>query len=90
MMVCSTPTAPKRVLVLSGDQMGRGEPELGAILIRTFFHTLTEMAALPQAIIFYNTGVKLTIEGSPVLEDSHGAGSKGRRDPGLWNLPGLL
>ncbi|MCL7454683.1 MAG: sulfurtransferase-like selenium metabolism protein YedF [Anaerolineae bacterium] len=57
------------VLVVSSDVMGRGEPELGNILIRGFFHTLGEVEPLPQSIIFLNTGVKLTCKGSPVLGD---------------------
>jgi len=31
------------VLVVSAEAMGRGEPELGALLIRSFFHTLGEV-----------------------------------------------
>ena len=69
MAVCATPQAQKRVLVIAGEQMGRGEPELGAILIRTFFHTLTEVNSLPSSIVFYNSGVKLTIDDSPILDD---------------------
>jgi selenium metabolism protein YedF len=57
------------VLVVSSDVMGRGEAELGTILIRSFFHTLGEVEPLPQTIVFINAGVKLACEGSPVLED---------------------
>ena len=57
------------VLVVSSDIMGRGEAELGNILMRGFFHTLGEVEPLPQTIIFFNTGVKLACEGSPVLDD---------------------
>jgi selenium metabolism protein YedF len=57
------------VLVVSSDIMGRGVVELGSILVRGFFHTLGEVEPLPNTIIFFNTGVKLTCEGSPVLED---------------------
>jgi selenium metabolism protein YedF len=57
------------VLLVSSDIMGRGEAELGNILVRAFFHTLGEVKPLPQQIIFVNTGVKLACEGSPVLED---------------------
>jgi len=77
MMACATPQAQKQVLVISSDQMGRGDPELGAILIRTFFHTLTEVAALPQSIVFYNAGVKLATEDSPILEDLRALEAKG-------------
>jgi selenium metabolism protein YedF len=57
------------VVVLSGERMGRGDDELGGILMRTFFHTLTEVEPLPDVLIFYNTGVRLAVEGSPVLDD---------------------
>ena len=57
------------VLVVSSDIMGRGSAELGNILIRGFFHTLGEVEPLPRTIIFFNTGVKLACEGSPVLDD---------------------
>jgi selenium metabolism protein YedF len=57
------------VLVVSSNVMGRGEVELGDILIRGFFHALGEVEPRPQTIIFFNTGVRLACEGSPVLED---------------------
>jgi selenium metabolism protein YedF len=58
------------VLVIPSEFMGRGEhPELGQILVRGFFHTLGEVQPLPDTIIFFNSGVKLVVEGSPVLED---------------------
>jgi selenium metabolism protein YedF len=57
------------VLVVSADVMGRGERELGNILLRAFFHTLGEVEPVPHTIILFNTGVKLACEGSPVLDD---------------------
>lgn len=57
------------VLVVSEDTMGRGNAELGQILVRGFFHTLGEVEPLPQTIVFFNTGVKLACQGSPVLQD---------------------
>lgn len=64
-------SAPSGLLVLTvpGDAMGRGSDELGGILVRGFFHTLGEVEPLPDTVIFFNRGVKLVIEGSPVLED---------------------
>jgi selenium metabolism protein YedF len=58
-----------RVLVVSADQMGRGDSGLGQILVRSFFHTLTEVEPVPDTIILFNTGVRLACEGSTVLED---------------------
>jgi selenium metabolism protein YedF len=57
------------VLVIPSEIMGRGDEELGGILIRGFFHTLGEVEPLPDTIILFNSGVKLVIEDSPVLED---------------------
>ena len=65
------------VLAVSSDVMGRGEAELGAILMRGFFHTLGEVEPLPQTIIFFNTGAKLACEGSPVLDDLRALESQG-------------
>ncbi|MCD6520813.1 MAG: sulfurtransferase-like selenium metabolism protein YedF [Anaerolineae bacterium] len=65
------------VLVVSSERMGRGEEELGEILIRAFFHTLNEVDPLPNTIIFYNSGVKLAVEGSPILEDLQALETKG-------------
>jgi len=65
------------VLVVSSDRMGRGEEELGTILMRSFIYTLTEIDPLPKTIIFFNTGVRLTAEDSPVLEDLIALAAKG-------------
>jgi len=70
-IVCGTaPADGPLVLVVPSEFMGRGElDELGQVLIRGFFHTLGEVQPLPEKIIFFNSGVKLVVEGSPVLED---------------------
>jgi selenium metabolism protein YedF len=65
------------VLVIAQDSMGRGSPELGNILIRGFFHTMGEVEPLPQTVIFFNTGVKLACQGSPVLDDLRALEAKG-------------
>jgi selenium metabolism protein YedF len=57
------------VAVIRSDQMGQGDEKLGHILIRTFLHTLTEVSGRPHTMIFFNTGVRLTIDGSEVLDD---------------------
>jgi len=57
------------VVVISENKMGRGNDELGAVLIKAFLHTVASQAQKPDVMIFYNTGVKLTVQGSDVLED---------------------
>jgi selenium metabolism protein YedF len=65
------------VIVCSEDKMGRGNDELGSVLIRAFFHTVAEQTERPDIIIFYNTGVRLTVQGSDVLEDLKALSDKG-------------
>jgi len=62
------PGGPTVVLIPSNG-LGRGDEELGRILIRSFLHTLDEVEPLPATMVFINAGVKLTVEGSPVVED---------------------
>lgn len=57
------------VVVLSSERMGRGNDELGAILMRSFLYTLTQVEPHPKTLVLYNTGVQLAIEGSPVLDE---------------------
>ena len=65
------------VIVCSEDKMGRGNDELGSVLIRAFFHTVAEQAERPDIIIFYNTGVRLAVQDSEVLEDLKSLSAKG-------------
>ncbi len=72
------PPAGPLVLVVPGETMGRGEStELGQVLIRSFFHTLLETERRPDVIVFYNTGVRLVVEGSPILEDLRALSEQG-------------
>jgi selenium metabolism protein YedF len=68
-----------RVLVISQDVMGKGDDDLGAILIKSFFHTLAETEPSPDTIIFFNSGVRLVAEGSEVLDDIRILEQKGKK-----------
>jgi selenium metabolism protein YedF len=57
------------VVVISSDRMGKGDDELGDVLVRGFIHTLTELDEFPASLIFYNSGVRLTVKDSPVVDD---------------------
>ncbi len=57
------------VVFIDSDSLGRGSEELGKILMRSFMHTLAEADSQPALLIFVNSEVKLTCEGSEVLED---------------------
>ena len=65
------------VVAVSSDKMGEGSEELGKVLIKAFFFALTQQDELPGTIIFYNGGVKLSTEGSPVLEDLKNLAAQG-------------
>jgi len=56
------------VLIVTRYGMGDAEAELQQKLITTYFKLLEENNLLPAAICFYTNGVKLVVEGSPVLE----------------------
>jgi len=51
------------------DVLGSGDEELGRLLMRNFVYSLARQDAKPARLMFMNGGVRLTCEGSPVLED---------------------
>ncbi len=67
--VCETfgETGERAVVVLSEDVMGRGERELGTILIKAFLNTLTESDKLPWRLVLFNRGVLLAEEGADTV-----------------------
>lgn len=65
------------LVVISSDKMGAGIDELGQVLMKGFLFALTQQDELPNKIIFYNGGAKLTCEGSDSLEDLKYLASQG-------------
>lgn len=59
--------AARATVFIAGETIGRGEAELGALLMKGFIYALAEAAVPPARIIFMNAGVKLAIEGSEHL-----------------------
>ena len=57
------------MVMVTADRMGHGDDDLGAKLMVSYVKTLTEMGPDLWRLVFVNNGVKLTIAGSPVLED---------------------
>ena len=68
--VC-TPDARKnnKVIVISSNQMGAGSEELGKTLLKAFIYAVTQQDELPKTMLFYNSGVYMTCEDSPAIED---------------------
>lgn len=65
------------VVVLAGETMGRGSDELGAVLMRSFLHTVDCEPQPPAAVLLYNSGVKLALAESPCLELLQSLAAKG-------------
>ncbi len=64
----SKPNFRDLVLFVGSDKLGEGSDELGSILMKGYFYTLTENKPYPKSILFVNRGVLLTIEESEVLD----------------------
>ena len=62
--VISPQTVKKVVVLIDGATVGRGDDVLGAVLMKSFLHTLKEISPRPWRLIFINAGVKLAAEGS--------------------------
>jgi len=64
----SNDLAPQTIAIAS-ETMGRGDEDLGKILMKGFLYTITESHPYPKMLVFYNGGVKLACEGAESLED---------------------
>jgi selenium metabolism protein YedF len=69
--------AGPRVVQITAGTMGSGDDELGALLLRSFLKTQAELERKPDAVLFYNDGVKLCCEGSNLLDDLRGLEAAG-------------
>lgn len=56
------------VVIVSSEQMGRGDDALGAKLLGNFFRTLAGLEPKPDALVFYNAAVKLLGPASTSLD----------------------
>jgi selenium metabolism protein YedF len=56
------------VIAITSDTMGSGDDELGTKLMISFFRTLVLLEPAPASVVFYNSGVKMALDDSPVLD----------------------
>jgi selenium metabolism protein YedF len=81
LLVCDIPegttSVGPRIVQVTAGTMGSGDDELGALLLRSFLKTQAELDPRPDAILFYNDGVKLCCEGSYLLDDLRGLAAAG-------------
>ena len=58
----------KRVFIVT-DKIGRGNDELGAILMKNFLYSLARNEERPRAVMLMNEGVRLACTGSDSLDN---------------------
>lgn len=61
--------AKKIMVMVASNKMGHGDDELGEKLMLSFLATLREMGSDLWRLVFVNSGVKLCIKGSAVLDN---------------------
>ena len=76
-IVCGPPTAATTAVAVFSHTMGRGDEQLGVVLINSFLYTLAEQPEPPGHVIFANRGVELCCEGSAALESIQALVAKG-------------
>ena len=64
---CTTAPVP-HIIVIKSNRMGSGDDELGAILLKAFISTIKEVSPLPGSIVFYNGGILMATDDSPVID----------------------
>ena len=57
------------IVVIDSDKMGEGDEEFSKTLLKGFIYALSSQDIPPAKIIFYNSGVRMTTEGSASIED---------------------
>jgi len=56
------------IIAITSDKMGEGDEVLGKLLITNFIKALKDLEKLPQKMVFYNRGVMLATDTSPVID----------------------
>ncbi|HAS73520.1 MAG TPA: sulfurtransferase-like selenium metabolism protein YedF [Clostridiales bacterium UBA8960] len=67
-MVQKRPDIANLVILVGSDVMGEGDRTLGEVLIKSYFYALSETEPYPKAILFINSGVKLTTSHPQIIE----------------------
>jgi selenium metabolism protein YedF len=63
------PATGDAVVAVGSDVMGRGSEELGKILVKGLIYALAHQETVPKTMLFFNSGARLTCEGSESLDD---------------------
>lgn len=65
------------VVAVGDDVMGRGDKELGRILLKGIIYAFANADVPPAKMVFFNDGAKVTCEGSPSIDDLRELESRG-------------
>jgi selenium metabolism protein YedF len=70
---CCTTTIPHFtrgdfIIAFTSDKMGEGDDELGHLLMNNFIKAIKDLDMLPRTMVFYNKGVVLGTDDSPVVD----------------------
>lgn len=66
-------------IAFQSNAMGRGNDDLGQLLMKGFINTLPEIEHKPTSLLFLNAGIFLTLKDSPVIESLGRLESEGTR-----------
>lgn len=58
----------KKLVLISSDEMGKGDEEIGKIMMKKFINGLVGLDEKPETLFFYGLGIRLTAKGSPVMD----------------------
>ncbi len=67
------------IVVISSNKMGGGDEEFSKSLLEGFVYALTEQDKLPDLVVCYNEGVRLTTENEKTIEDFNSLTERGVR-----------
>jgi selenium metabolism protein YedF len=77
-ITCESMSFEDNLVILVGKSvLGSGDDKLGEILMKSYMFALSEADKIPKTLIFINSGVKLTAEGSSVIESIKSLEEKG-------------
>jgi len=68
---------PSKVILIQSEVLGKGDDELGMLLMSNFLRLLEESQDKPATLIFWNAGVRLVCEGSWALGHLKGLEKQG-------------
>ncbi len=67
------------VVAIGRDRMGEGDDALGRMLLKGFIYALCELQTPPRALLFFNGGIHLALQGAATTEDLQTLRDKGCR-----------